>query len=272
MAASANHLLCTLATTPSTTIVPDAVKGLKKPVRCSVVTLSTRNGELRPPSARQWSWFDSWLAVRNQRQVWSVLKCRCRACPNRTGLTRAALLNLQAAGSTARVSAAAPWWNLAGGSYCCGRCSIWPCPIRHARPRTFRSEEGQTTRRSALGSPSRAQTSMSGCTSRARRITRRLQAAAFTAPLAEPVGRKWSPLSVRACRRQTREMSGQRMKEHLAISRIEHTSVTVIGARSTPRHRRDMVNTSLAANDVQGNNNVHGRRARLRPSNHTTRR
>ena len=33
MAASANHLLCTLATMPSTTIVPDAVNGLKKPVR-----------------------------------------------------------------------------------------------------------------------------------------------------------------------------------------------------------------------------------------------
>ena len=41
MAASANHLLCTLATTPSTTIVPDAVNGLNRPVRRSVVTLST---------------------------------------------------------------------------------------------------------------------------------------------------------------------------------------------------------------------------------------
>ncbi len=52
MRSSANHLLWTLATTPSTMIVPDAVKGLKRPLRRSVVTLLTRNSAVAPPSAQ----------------------------------------------------------------------------------------------------------------------------------------------------------------------------------------------------------------------------
>lgn len=35
---SANHLLCTLATTESTTTVPAGVKGLKRPCTCTVLT------------------------------------------------------------------------------------------------------------------------------------------------------------------------------------------------------------------------------------------
>jgi len=51
--ASANQRLWTLATTPSTTIIPDAVIGLKRPVRRSMVTAVTRNRADRPPSALQ---------------------------------------------------------------------------------------------------------------------------------------------------------------------------------------------------------------------------